>query len=96
MPEAFEFDWDQQNTRHLKRHKVTPEEFEEIILSDHLELDYQFERGEERFKVLGMTRSGRILIVVWTLRGEIIRAVTAYRASRRHERLLRESWGEEP
>jgi len=38
---------------------------------------------EERTKVVGMTASGRILEVVFTFRGEAIRAVTAYDAPSR-------------
>ncbi|CAK0778448.1 conserved hypothetical protein [Gammaproteobacteria bacterium] len=37
--------------------------------------------GEQRFVTLGMGAKGRILIVVWTLRGECIRLISAWKAN---------------
>ena len=36
--------------------------------------------GEQRFVTLGMGGMGRILIVVWTLRGETVRLISAWKA----------------
>jgi uncharacterized DUF497 family protein len=36
--------------------------------------------GQERFSSVGITECGRLLFVVWTMRGEKIRAVTAFDA----------------
>jgi uncharacterized DUF497 family protein len=63
---GIEFDWDANNTKHLKRHRVTPAEFEELIAGDPLFLEYAVENGEERFKVLGATKLGRVRIAVWS------------------------------
>jgi hypothetical protein len=38
---GIEFDWDAGNIRHLKRHRVTPDEFEEIMKGDPAHLEYQ-------------------------------------------------------
>lgn len=83
----IEFDWDEHNIRHLGRHKITPQEFEELLLNDPLDLEYETEAGEQRYKSLGATRNGRILIAVWTIHGGKIRAVTAYPATRPYEEL---------
>lgn len=40
------------------------------------------ERGEERFITLGMDCFGRILVVVYTWRDEIIRIISARKATR--------------
>jgi uncharacterized DUF497 family protein len=56
------FDWDARNISHLRRHRVTPHEFEQVILSDPFELEYEVANGEERYKALGMTTQGRILV----------------------------------
>jgi uncharacterized DUF497 family protein len=77
-----EFDWDARNVAHLRRHRVNPREFEQVIFSDPFELEYQAENGEERYKALGMTVQGRILVVVWTPRGGRVRPVTAYPANK--------------
>jgi len=37
--------------------------------------------GESRFVTLGMGGKGRILVVVWTLRGERIRLISAWKAN---------------
>jgi uncharacterized DUF497 family protein len=41
--------------------------------------------GEQRFVSLGMGAKGRILIVVWTLREENIRLISAWKANQ-HQR----------
>ena len=85
-----EFDWDAENTRHLKRHRVTPDEFEELMIRDPVYLEYQARNNEERYKVLGMTAAGRVLIGIWTPRDGKVRAVTAYAASRAYRDLYAE------
>jgi uncharacterized DUF497 family protein len=57
---------------------------------DPLYLEYQTQNDEERYKVLGMTAAGRVLIAIWTPREGKIRAVTAYSASRTYRNLYGE------
>ena len=84
---GVEFDWDAANISHLKRHRVTTLEFEEVMTGDPVYVAYQGSDGEERYKVLGPTRSGRMLLAVWTPRDGRIRAITAYSASRAQQKL---------
>ncbi len=93
MAEAIEFDWDEENGKHLKSHRVSPQEFEQVIANDPLDLEYQVESGEQRYKSLGVTEMGRTLIIVWTLREGKVRAVTAYPAGRSYEKLYRSMRG---
>ena len=79
---GIEFDWGAENTRHLNRHRVNRNEFEEVISGDSIYLEYQAWSGEERYKVLGATKAGRVLIAIWTPREGRVRAVTAYAAHR--------------
>jgi uncharacterized DUF497 family protein len=90
---AIEFDWDAENTRHLKRHRVTTNEFEELMFGDPFYLEYQVGNDEERYKVLGVTKAGRMLIGVWTPRDGKVRAVTAYAASRVYQEIYRVNQG---
>jgi len=90
---GIEFHWDAENTRHLKRHRVTPNEFEELITRDPVYLDYQARNGEERYKVLGATKAGRVLIGIWTPREGKVRSVTAYAAGRAYRELYWETHG---
>jgi hypothetical protein len=93
VPSGVEFDWDAANTKHLKRHRVTAAEFEELFARDPVFLEYAVDNGEERFKVLGATQQGRVLIAVWTMRNGKIRAITAYAAGRSYQKLYWETCG---
>jgi len=64
-----------------------------VFQNEPLDLEYDIEAGEERYKSLGATSRGRILIVVWTVRGRRIRPVTAYVASKRYRILFLKSRG---
>jgi uncharacterized DUF497 family protein len=46
------------------------------------DLEYQVIGGEERWTSLGQTDGLRILLVVWTLSGDVVRVVTARSASK--------------
>ena len=72
------FDWDSANVTHIAEHGVMPEEAEEAVLGDPMELDFDVESGEERWTYVGETREGRVLTVLFTTRGERIRVVTAF------------------
>jgi uncharacterized DUF497 family protein len=61
--------------------QVTPAEFEQVLNNDPLDLDYEVIDGEERYRSVGLTNSGRFLRVAWTVRNGKVRAVTAFRAS---------------
>jgi hypothetical protein len=39
LAHGIEFDWDDGNTRHLAIHDVTPDEFEQVLNNDPLDLD---------------------------------------------------------
>src|SRR5258706_4237187 len=90
VAEDLDFDWDRHNRSHIASHDVSTREFEEVIASDPFDLEYETESGEERYKSLGVTRRGRVLMVVWTLRLGKIRAITAYPAGKANEKLY---WG---
>ena len=78
MDDEQEFNWDDANVGHLGRHGVLPFEAEEAILDPHAIL-LEIQAGdEERVKAVGATSGGRILVVVFTWRGNAIRAITAY------------------
>jgi uncharacterized DUF497 family protein len=88
---GIEFDWDTANTEHLKRHRVTPKEFEELMTGNPVYLEYQTQNSEDRYKVLGATKAGRILIAIWTPREGKVRAITAYSAGHVYRKLYWET-----
>jgi uncharacterized DUF497 family protein len=68
-------------------HGVTPEEAEQVIQNDPLDLERQIQNYEERFVHLGETDSGRVLFVSVTVREEMLRVVTTFpadKAARKH------------
>lgn len=73
---------------HLARHKVSPDEAEQVIRNDPFELEEEIRSGEQRYQILGETDEGRILIVVAAISEEAVRVVTAWPAKRR----LRDFW----
>ena len=70
--------WDEANIAHIAAHDVVPHEAEEGYDSNPLYLDYSIEDGEERHREIGETLSGRILVIVSTMRGDLVRIITAY------------------
>jgi uncharacterized DUF497 family protein len=77
------FDWDRANAEHIARHSVKPDEAEQAILNDPLDLNYEVIDGEELWTALGHTDSFRVLLLVWTVRREALRIVTARAVGKR-------------
>lgn len=85
---SLEFEWDQDKARgNLKKHKVSFEEASSIFC-DPLALtipDPLHSEEEDRFITLGESQRRRLLVVVYTERGDNIRIISA-RVANRHER----------
>ena len=79
----IEFDWDEANIGHMARHSVLPEEAEQVILNDPVDLGMEIVEGEERSLSLGATAQGRVLLVVTTWREDWVRIVTAFEPIKR-------------
>jgi uncharacterized DUF497 family protein len=77
------FEWDDANLDHIARHQVAPEEAEQIVENDPLDIEAESVDGEERTTSVGCTDRGRVLVVVTTLRGPRLRVVTAFRLPER-------------
>jgi uncharacterized DUF497 family protein len=77
------FDWDQANTDHIARHRVTPSEAEQDISGASPPVETEDRSGEERHTELGQTDTGRVLVV------------TAFRASGKWRTLWRRVKGVE-
>ena len=43
-------------------------------------------QGEQRFVLLGMSRAGRLLVVVYSLRGETVRLISARKPTKYEEK----------
>jgi uncharacterized protein len=84
------FDWDEANSQHLLRHGIEPGEAEEALLDPAgIGSSAHRLRGERRWAVLAATESVRVLVVIYTRRGEVIRVITAIDADPAERRRYR-------
>ena len=83
MASDLVFDWDEANTAHIASHDVTPAEVEQVFANDPMDLEAQVVDGEERYAAVGHTDRLRVLVLLWAMRGDAIRPITAFDASRR-------------
>jgi uncharacterized DUF497 family protein len=81
VAQDIEFEWDDENRKHLAAHKVTPAEFEYVLTNNPVDLGYELVDDEDRYRAVGLTGTGRLLTVVWTPRNGSVRAVTAFPAT---------------
>ena len=84
------FEWDKGNFGKIwQRHRVSPEECEQVFLKQSF---YAMPNGEHttleeaRFKIFGQTQAGRYLSVIFTIRGDLIRIISARDMNRRERR----------
>ncbi len=83
------FEWDERNiNKNWEKHKVTHLECEEIFFNEPLivQQDKTHSTSEERYFALGKTDRGRVLFVVFTIRGDKIRVISARDASKKERR----------
>jgi len=74
------FDWDAGNVPKLQaRHQVTPGECEQVFFQEPLLIapDARHSKVEARWAAWGRTAEGRRLAIVFTLRGDRIRPLSA-------------------
>ena len=86
------FDWDDGNTYKIwERHEVTPEEAEDVFFREPLVVrsDVRHAKTEKRYYALGQTTAGRRLFVVFTVRGQLIRVISARDMNRNETRIYK-------
>ena len=84
----IEFDPDKAAANPLNHEGLTFDEAKAVLLDPYaLTREDSEANNEQRFITLGMGAKNRILIVVWTLRDETVRLISAWKANqpqRRH------------
>lgn len=84
------FNWDEGNKeKNWERHRVSDEECEEVFFDPHKRIleDAVHSADKERYILLGQTRSTRLLFVVFTLRGNKVRVISARDLNKREKKL---------
>jgi len=88
------FDWDAGNAKkNWEAHGVTSSESEQVFLNKPLVAvpDEQHSRNEPRFHALGRTNARRLLALVFAIRGDLVRVISARDMSRRERRVYERS-----
>ena len=92
------FEWDTGNAKkNCEAHGVTSSESEQAFLNRPLVAvpDDQHSRNEPRFHALGRTNAGRQLALVFAIRGDLVRVISARDMSRRERGVYERSQGRE-
>lgn len=82
------FEWDEHNSeKNWIKHQVTPSECEQIFFNLPLVVtgDLKHSEKENRFYALGQTDMGRMLFIVFTIRLNKIRIISARDMNRREK-----------
>lgn len=80
LPKPLIFAWDKgNNEKNWKKHKVNNSEAEEVFFDAKKRAykDIRHSIKEERYLMLGKTKKGRALFIVFTVRGRTIRIISA-------------------
>ncbi len=83
------FEWDEHNAeKNRQKHGVRPSECEELFFNRPLVVapDVRHSQKENRFYSLGKTDIGRMLFVVFTVRGAKIRIISARDMNRKEKK----------
>lgn len=92
LPEPIEFEWDKGNKdKNLKKHGITTKEIEQVFLNEEQEEklivnDEKHSKIEKRYAFFGKTEEGKKLSIVFTLRRNKIRVITARSMSKKERR----------
>lgn len=88
------FDWDEGNRdKNWIRHQVTTGECEQVFFNQPLLVlpDVRHSQRETRYYALGQTDAGRKLFVVFTVRGSLLRVVSARDMSRKEREIYEQA-----
>lgn len=91
LPKIVAFEWDQGNQHKNKlKHNVDVKECEEVFCNQAVFFhDDKHSQAEERYVAFGKTNYARLLTIVFTIRGNKIRVISA-RDQNRAERIAYE------
>ena len=82
LPEIIHFEWDRGNIdKSYQKHKVSPKETEEVFISEELFVlpDKKHSKTQKRHIALGKTQEGKIIFVVFRIKGNKLRVISARR-----------------
>lgn len=93
------FEWDEHNAeKNWQKHRISPSECEEIFFNRPLVIadDVRHSEKENRLYALGHTDAGRMLFVVFTVRRNLIRIISARDMNRKERKVYQSHEQEDP
>src|SRR3989344_862559 len=93
LPKPLNFQWDKGNIeKSFKKHKVTNKEAEEIFFNKPLKIfvDNRHSQTEKRFEAFGLTNKAKKLTVIFTIRDQKIRIISARTQNKKEMRQYEE------
>ena len=86
LPNIFLFEWDEGNLSHIRKHNVEYSECENVFYDEPIFFyDESHSLEEDRFLIYGVTDAKKELTLVFTVRKDKIRVITARNQSRREK-----------
>ena len=83
------FEWDRGNfDKNYQRHKITNKEAEEVFDNESKFIfeDIKHSKTEKRYGIFGQSKNGKLLSIVFTIRNNKIRIITARNMSKKERR----------
>jgi uncharacterized DUF497 family protein len=79
-------------TKGISQIMVSRSDAEDVLSGNHILLEYQMEGNEQRWIAVGTTRTGRILDIVFAVRGEAMRPITGWAADKSTAEFYLKQW----
>lgn len=90
LDKSIEFEWDKgNNDKNWLKHRVTNKESEESFFDKHkiIYKDIFHSKKEERYILLGKTKSYKLLYTVFTIRSKKVRIISSRITDKKEEKL---------
>jgi uncharacterized protein len=90
------FEWDIGNLEHIKKHGIKIDECEQVFFNKPFVLnqDEIHSQTEDRFRVYGQTDKNRLLTLIFTIRSNKFRVISARAQSKKERREFHKTGGE--
>lgn len=80
----YQFEWDQEKSqKNFQKHGILFTDASMVFTDDYAITIEDDNQNEQRFVIVGMTRKGQVTSVVFTFRDDIIRIISARKATTR-------------
>ena len=91
LSDPIRFEWDAGNKdKNFRKHSVTNEDCEEVFIDPHKRIakDVLHSGKEERYILVGFTKKQRLLFIIFTMRQNRIRVISARDMAKKERNLL--------